>query len=480
MKTRWHSVAAVVAAASAVVLSQACSSVTPPVDDEPADESGGSDTRGNSSTGQAGKGGTTGGSGGSSAAGKGGSTAKEVGGTPNTGGSSKAAAGGAAGKGDTVAKGGSTSTGSGGSTKAGTGGSTEKGVGGAGGKPVTSSAGGSSGTGGSVAAGGSSGTAGKSAGTGGSTSPAGAGGSTTPTGPAASFKCGIPAAGTAGQAKPSGKAGGLKVLDWAGFKSAVSYTFDDANSSQISNYTAMNATGGKFTFFLQTGKSEAGNAVWKTALQDGHELGNHTKSHSQNYSDADAQAGYDFIKQTFGITPYSFAAPNGTSNWQSVSPKYFLNRSVSGGSVSAYDSTNAGWLPSNVPAQSAPASAMGPAAGKWQIYCIHGFSGGSNDGAYQPLNFSDWQSAAKSAVQGGAWVDTMATVGAYWAGQKAIGKSPTGTKITWTLPAVFPPNKCVRVTVDGGTLTQNGQALTWDEHGYYEVSLDAKSLEIAD
>lgn len=34
----------------------------------------------------------------------------------------------------------------------------------------------------------------------------------------------------------------------------------------------------------------------------------------------------------------------------------------------------------------------------------------------------------------------------------------------------------VRVTVEGGTPTQNMQPLTWDPRGYYELALDAGSV----
>jgi hypothetical protein len=44
------------------------------------------------------------------------------------------------------------------------------------------------------------------------------------------------------------------------------------------------------------------------------------------------------------------------------------------------------------------------------------------------------------------------------------------------LPPNFPPGKYLRVTVDGGTLTQHGVSLPWVTHGYYEVALDAGSL----
>ena len=47
---------------------------------------------------------------------------------------------------------------------------------------------------------------------------------------------------------------------------------------------------------------------------------------------------------------------------------------------------------------------------------------------------------------------------------------------TWSLPAHFPTGKTLRVTVDGGTLAQNGTPLLWNDHGYYEVALDMGSL----
>ena len=50
---------------------------------------------------------------------------------------------------------------------------------------------------------------------------------------------------------------------------------------------------------------------------------------------------------------------------------------------------------------------------------------------------------------------------------------------TWTLPAHFPPGRYLRVKVDGGTLTQASAPLPWDEHGYYEVALDAGTLTLS-
>lgn len=50
------------------------------------------------------------------------------------------------------------------------------------------------------------------------------------------------------------------------------------------------------------------------------------------------------------------------------------------------------------------------------------------------------------------------------------------TTWTWTLPDHFPGGHSLRVAVDGGTLTQGGEPLPWDGHGFYEIALDAETL----
>ncbi len=283
---------------------------------------------------------------------------------------------------------------------------------------------------------------------------------------AVTYDCDIPPVGDGGQARPSGSTANLQVLDWAGFDSAISYTFDDSNSSQISHYEEMNSWGARYTFFLQTGKSESNDPVWQAALEAGHELGNHTQNHTCGGSDIDA--GYSFIQQNFGVAPLTLAAPNGDDACANAGSQYFIIRSVAGGSIAPGDNTNPSWVPSNIPGQ------LGATAGRWQIYCIHGFTGGT-DGAYQPISFDSFRSAVQQAQAGGAWVDTLANIGAYWIGQKALSSSGDNTW-TWQLPEHFPPNQCLRVTVDGGTLSQDQGPIAWDEHGYYEISLDAGPL----
>jgi peptidoglycan/xylan/chitin deacetylase (PgdA/CDA1 family) len=304
---------------------------------------------------------------------------------------------------------------------------------------------------------------------------------------------GLPEPGAGGVARPSGAAGGLEVLNWAGYKGAVSYSFDDSNSSQLSHFDEMLALEVPFTFYMQTGKPEAGNEAWGKALAAGHEIGNHTKSHQSQASGGDIEAATTFIQDTFDTTPYTMAAPNGDQSYKGVSPNYFLiNRGVSGAQIKPNSSDDKDNLGSYV----TPPSPMwnvqnfnstldsSRSGGSWHIVCIHGFVGGS-DSAYGPVQFQDWVDGVNYAkMVGDVWIGTVVNVGAYWQGQKAVSAAQAqdgadGQTYTWMLPNHFPPGRYLRVTVTGGTPMQDGAALPWNEHGFYEIALDSGSVTIA-
>jgi hypothetical protein len=175
------------------------------------------------------------------------------------------------------------------------------------------------------------------------------------------------------------------------------------------------------------------------------------------------------------------AAPNCQDAWkQYAAPaKLFQNRGPCGAvaAVGPRDSTDPFLLPAFLPSQGAATSELSGqiSAGKWRIYVIHGFD--SQNGTYQPVPIASVTGAMSKAVSDGYWVEGMTNVGAYWQGQKLIPASAT-TSATWTLPANFPPNMCVRITTTGGTVTQKGSAIAWDPHGYYQISLDAGEVTI--
>jgi peptidoglycan/xylan/chitin deacetylase (PgdA/CDA1 family) len=293
--------------------------------------------------------------------------------------------------------------------------------------------------------------------------------------------------------KPSGAPGNITVLNWAGFKGAVSYTFDDDNSSQINNYNMLQALGVPFTFYLWTGRTEATNSVWMTAVHDGHELGNHTMSHQSTPPGgvADITAATTFIMQHFGVTPFTMAAPNGAATYTTLANGLFLiNRGVADNLIAPNDSTDPFTLPCYIPPTGATASMFNAevdsarTAGRWRVILVHGFTGGT-DSAYQPVPLNEFISGVQHTISlGDMWIGTLLNVAAYWRGQKAFSQATTTTSgsdktWTWTLPDHFPPGKYLRVTVPGGTVKQNGAALAWDSHGYYEIALDAKSVTVS-
>jgi len=461
---------------------------------------------GGGSGGSVGSGGTTrtgGTTGAGGTTGTGGSSAS--GGTTSAGGSGTGgttATGGRTGTGGSSASGGTTSpggTGSGGTTA--TGGTTAKG-GNTGGGGTTS-------TGGTTATGGTTSRGGADGGAGGTTGKGGAMGGTTGTGGGTSVTVGAsgyPAAGASGQTQPSGTGSKVTVLPWAGFKGAISLTHDDTNQSQIDNYSKLQALNDKgnnarFTFYMQTGKTaQMSSSVWTQAVKDGHELGNHTKSHSPPANTSDIQAAEDTLKSMFGVTAYSFAAPNGDNSYVSAIPtmkEFLTNRTAgnSGGIAFTDNPSSKQWqLPCIIPATNASSSAMASplnqavSAGQWEINLVHGFNGSSGDGAYQPVDI-DQYTAAVTAVKatGNAWIDTVGNVSAYWiAGYNFSKLTPTtsGTDKTWTWKTSdfnnpFPPGHYLRVTTDGGVLKQGSTVLQWDDHGYYEVSLDAGTLTLS-
>jgi len=122
--------------------------------------------------------------------------------------------------------------------------------------------------------------------------------------------------------------GGLKVVDWAGFRAAVTYTFDDA--AQADEYPELQATGQRMTFFLTCGWNHD-PSLWLQAARDGQEIGNHTQ-HQCSADGANCGAGpwavsieaeYDEcterLKQAYGLDNiWTTAAPYGDTGYDEV------------------------------------------------------------------------------------------------------------------------------------------------------------------
>jgi peptidoglycan/xylan/chitin deacetylase (PgdA/CDA1 family) len=318
---------------------------------------------------------------------------------------------------------------------------------------------------------------------------------------------GLPVPPGGGQPMPSGAPGGLTVLDWAGFKSAVSWTFDDSQPSQIAHYAELAAVGLPMTFYISTGLATEANydATWSQAVADGSEIGNHTVHHCQanltgcSFGTALATVEDELDQASAYIAQHypaqggcwTAASPFGDTGYDSAaSSRFLVNRGVPGGTIAAKDSTDPFNLPIYLAQMNDTATVFNAkidaahSAGRWLVVLIHTINP-TSDTWYNPVDVGEITSSMGYGKSlGDVWTDSVVHVAAYWIGQKLLSAatpvaSGDAQTWTWTLPAHFPPGRYLRVTVTGGTLTQNGAPLAWDDHGYYEVALDAGSLTLS-
>lgn len=306
--------------------------------------------------------------------------------------------------------------------------------------------------------------------------------------------------------RPSGRPENLRVLDWAGFRGAVTYTFDDSQPSQIEHYAELQAAGVPMTFYLSSGWADTSplyEATWRQAVRDGHEIGNHTVHHcmadltgcaagtplADPLAEIDVNTTYITEHTRQRIVP-TMASPFGDANWDAIAKqRVFLHRDVFQGLVAPNDSTD----PFHLPCFMAGAPEFGGiddqqstfdglidasrATDTWLIFLFHTILPTTNNW-FGPVDIG----AITGSMQHGkslrdVWIDTMLEIGAYWRAQKLFSQltpitvGPV-TIWTWRLPDHFPRGKFLRVRVDGGTLHQLRGPLIWNRHGYYEVSLD--------
>ena len=181
------------------------------------------------------------------------------------------------------------------------------------------------------------------------------------------------------------------MLDWAGFKGAASYTFDDSQPSHIEHYAELQAAGVPLTFYLNSGASSQPNydSTWMRAASDGHELGNHTAHHcradlsgcsgtSLGSVAAEIDECSKYILDHYGQTCFTMASPFGDGGWNDPARmRFLLNRGVVGGTIAANDATDPFNLPTKPAVGGEAASAFSSAidsarsSGRWVIFLFH-------------------------------------------------------------------------------------------------------------
>ena len=243
---------------------------------------------------------------------------------------------------------------------------------------------------------------------------------------------------------------GLRVLDWAGFKSAVSYTFDDSQPSQIDHYPELKAQRVRNTYYInpianrypQPNDPTRFDAIWKDAMAQGSEIGNHTTHHCRaaELTDNDAStckdslgsAGAEFDDTTHYIRTkigqaavWTAAYPFGDTDYRAAAAsRFLLARGVWPGMVAP--GTAADTL--NLPVIGFPGDPSSPGGdplstfntavdnalgqGRWMIYLFHtllpttqNWVGGEDIGVV-----TGNMAYAKSF--GTLWIDSVVNIGA--------------------------------------------------------------------
>ena len=172
---------------------------------------------------------------------------------------------------------------------------------------------------------------------------------------------------------PSGTPGNLKVLDWAGFKSALTYTFDDAQPSQIEHYAELQATGVRLTFYITTGSS-SGERLRRDVLAGGARRPRDGQPHRaplprrsdrlqqrlRDQLDAELDDCTSYITGHFGQSAvWTAASPFGDTGYDTPDmTRFFLNRGV--GAARSPPTTTP--TPSTCPATPRPTARPPPAS----------------------------------------------------------------------------------------------------------------------
>jgi len=288
----------------------------------------------------------------------------------------------------------------------------------------------------------------------------------------------------------------LRVLPWAGFSAAASYTFDDSQPSHAEHWPELDAAGVPMTFFINPTANWQANyvATWSEIGAAGHELGNHTWNHCHadlsdctpiGTAEEEITETTDYIIETLGADRViSFAAPFGDTGWNTHAEKSMLvGRGVGSGQVPASGTSNWYNLPVFAVAANQTAEQFDAAidsaldSTRWVIFMFHSLLPSANNW-YAGVEMSELAANLTYASGlGDVWIDTMGKIGAYARAAQVFEEltEEDGT-FTWTLPEHFPPGQVLRVVVDGGSLSQGGAELPWDPHGYYEIALDRGSL----
>ena len=300
-------------------------------------------------------------------------------------------------------------------------------------------------------------------------------------------------------------AGPVTTVPWNGHPGAVSFTYDDARTSQIPILLPqLDALKIKATFFIcltgAGGDFEARKADWILAAKNGHELANHTKAHvSMPPGETEAKPLVnEMAKYLRDLDPVvesvTFAYPGcGVNGKNAIAAEDFIARGC-GQTSYAWGTQPSDWMnvqglimnPSNVETAINMFHAA-KSANTWVVTIVHDVKENPDQYSMTPGNNKKMLDAA---VADNLWIDTYQNVAAYYRAHfvmDAAAASPIGSgwQMSWTSPhPKMPKSVPLRVKLAAATfgtsftVRQGSVTVPKEEDGTYIIDFMKLSLTV--
>ena len=294
-------------------------------------------------------------------------------------------------------------------------------------------------------------------------------------------------------------AGPITTVPWDGHPGAVSFTFDDCEISQLNNlgdYFEKNQDI-KVTFFLTGGMNAGNQSKYFPMAAKGHEIGNHSKSHSDlTANGANLKAEITEYKHTLeskgDFEVVSFATPYCYYNdavEAEIAKEHIVNRNCQGATKykwneePIWERISSDCYQGNTQ-QSKGNMSEAKQKNAWTVQLNHGVDGAGFGYGITP---SDMISIMDEAKKQELWRAPMGRVAAYYRAHFVIDKATStdidgGFKVTWKSPhSAMPKSVPLRVKIegaDGKTVKQKGKEIKAEDDGSFVIEFMDLELEV--
>ena len=294
-------------------------------------------------------------------------------------------------------------------------------------------------------------------------------------------------------------AGPITTVPWNGYPGAVSFTFDDCEISQLNNlgdYFEKNQDI-KVTFFLTGGMNAGNQPKYFPMAAKGHEIGNHSKSHSDlTAAGANLKGEITEYKHTLeskgDFEVVSFATPYCYYNdavEAEIAKEHIVNRNCQGATKYKWDEEPVWERISSDCYQGNTQQSKGNMSeakklNAWTVQLNHGVDGRGFGYGIEP---SDMISIMDEAKAQGLWRAPMGRVAAYYRAHFVIDKATStdidgGFKVSWESPhPAMPKSVPLRVKIegaDGKTVKQKGKEIQAESDGSFVIEFMDLELEV--